>query len=64
YDYDLSNASIVTMFLLPDSIEELKGNLITQLNPGTKIVSFKFPIHGWKAELIDKESKIFIYQIE
>lgn len=63
YDYDLSKADIVTMYLLPDAIEKLKDHLLTQLHSGTKVVSFKFPIPGWNPTYIDDQSTIFVYEI-
>lgn len=37
----------------------LEPNLLTK----TKVVSFKFPIHGWETILVDDKNTIFVYEI-
>ncbi|MGH7783044.1 MAG: class I SAM-dependent methyltransferase, partial [Candidatus Binatia bacterium] len=39
---DLSPASVVTMYLLPDVNLKLKPNLLSQLKPGSRVVSLSF----------------------
>lgn len=64
YNYDLSKADVVTMFLLPSAIDGIKSNLISQLNSKTKVVSFKFEISDWTPILADNKNEFFIYEIE
>jgi ubiquinone/menaquinone biosynthesis C-methylase UbiE len=45
---DLSSADVVTMYLLTSSNERLKPNLEKYLKPGSRVVSYEFPIKGWK----------------
>jgi predicted RNA methylase len=45
---DLSAADVVTMYLLTSSNERLKPNLEKYLKPGSRVVSYEFPIKGWK----------------
>ena len=45
---DLSPADVITMFFMTDSNERLRPALERQLRPGTRIVSYQFPIRGWK----------------
>ncbi len=45
---DLSPATVVTMCLLTSSNDRLKPNLQKFLKPGARIVSYQFPIRGWK----------------
>ncbi len=45
---DLSPATVVTMCLLTSSNDRLKPNLQKFLKPGARVVSYQFPIRGWK----------------
>src|SRR5205807_773632 len=36
---DISKATVITMYLLPDTVNLLKDKLLTELRPGTRIVS-------------------------
>lgn len=45
---DLSKASVVTLYLLPDINVKLRPQLLEQLKPGTRIVSHDFDMGEWK----------------
>jgi SAM-dependent methyltransferase len=47
---EFSEASVVTMYLLPSVNRKLRPMLLAQLEPGTRIVSHDFAIQGWKAD--------------
>jgi SAM-dependent methyltransferase len=49
FDTDLSRASVVTMYLLPDFNVKLKDRLLA-LRPGTRIVSHDGGIGDWRAD--------------
>ncbi len=60
---DISQATIVTMYLLPDTVNLLKDKLLTELKPGTRIVSHDYPLNGWLPEKwwqMDLEEKVKI----
>src|SRR5438034_3110441 len=60
---DISQASIITMYLLPDTVNMLKDKLLTELKPGTRIVSHDYPLTGWIPEKyvqMDLEEKVKI----
>src|SRR5882672_7559680 len=60
---DISQASIITMYLLPDTVNLLKDKLLTELKPGTRIVSHDYPLTGWIPEKyvqMDLEEKVKI----
>jgi protein-L-isoaspartate O-methyltransferase len=44
---DLSQASVVTVYLLPGLINQLQPRFLEQLRPGTRIVSHSFRMTGW-----------------
>ncbi|HVW86165.1 MAG TPA: class I SAM-dependent methyltransferase, partial [Bryobacteraceae bacterium] len=47
---DIHEASVVTIFLLPDVNLKLRPKLLHDLRPGTRIVSNTFDMGDWKAE--------------
>ena len=60
---DLSQATVITMYLLPDTVNLLKDKFLSELRPGTRIVSHDYPLTGWlpeKQEQFDLEEKINI----
>lgn len=46
---DLSEATVVTMYLLPESNALLRRQLQQQLRPGTRVVTHNYRIAGWEA---------------
>jgi 2-polyprenyl-3-methyl-5-hydroxy-6-metoxy-1,4-benzoquinol methylase len=49
---DLSEATVVTLYLLPDINVRLRSQLFKQLKPGTRIVSHDFDMGEWKPERV------------
>jgi pimeloyl-ACP methyl ester carboxylesterase len=47
FDYDLRQASVVTMFLTPGVNLRLRSKLLRELRPGTRIVSHRFDMGSW-----------------
>jgi len=45
---DVSPATVVTLYLLPDSNRRLRGNLTRELKPGSRIVSHAFDMDEWE----------------
>jgi hypothetical protein len=57
---DISQATVITMYLLPDTVNLLKDKFLSELRPGTRIVSHDYPLNGWmpeKTEQFDLEEK-------
>ncbi len=46
----IGEASVVTMYLLPDINLRLRPRLLTELRPGTRIVSHAFTIGDWRSD--------------
>ena len=62
-DGTMWQATVVTMYLLPDTVNLLKDKLLTELKPGTRIVSHDYPLTGWMADNLwqmDLEEKVKI----
>lgn len=56
---DLSQATVVTAYLLPDLMWKLRSRFISELQPGARIVSHAFDMPGWlpdHAETLHVES--------
>jgi SAM-dependent methyltransferase len=51
---DLSAASVITLYLLPDVNLRLKPNLLTQLRPGSRVVSHSFDMGDWKPDRTER----------
>jgi ribosomal protein L11 methylase PrmA len=47
---DFSEATVVTLYLLPEVNLKLRPKLIKELKPGTRIVSHAFDMDEWKPE--------------
>ncbi|MCC6586039.1 MAG: class I SAM-dependent methyltransferase [Bryobacterales bacterium] len=48
FDADIKDATVVTLYLLPDVNRKLKPKLLKDLRPGTRIVSHQFDMGDWK----------------
>jgi len=60
---DMSQATVITMYLLPDTVNLLKDKFMNELRPGTRIVSHDYPLTGWIPEKyvqMDLEDKVQI----
>ncbi|MCR6669593.1 MAG: class I SAM-dependent methyltransferase [archaeon YNP-WB-040] len=67
FDVNISDADVVTLYLLTSVNERLRPKLERELRPGTRVVSHDFEIPGWrpvKVEVIHDEwssHKIYLY---
>jgi len=68
---DLSRATIVTLYLLPESNELLRPKFDKELRPGTLVVSHNYVVPGWEHKEVDSatvtdpegtEHSIFLYK--
>ena len=67
---DLSSANVVTLYLATTANDTLRPNLERFLRPNTRVVSYDYPIPGWKAiETTEATGKhgtshtIYLYQV-
>jgi SAM-dependent methyltransferase len=63
FDQDLSQADVVTCYLLPRTNERLVGKLEQELRPGTRVVSRRFQLPGWSPVRQDDEARLYVYEI-
>lgn len=68
---DISEATVVTLYLLPESNALLRPKLEKELKPGIYVISHNFSIPGWESKLKEettvvtngsKQHTIYIYQ--
>ena len=58
---DLSGASVVTMYLLPDVNLKLKPHILSQMKPGSRVVSHAFDMGDWKPDKTERVDGRTIY---
>ena len=59
----LSDASIVFMYSIRKFVPALENNLKRELRPGTKIISYKFPLTLFK-QITKTKSNIYLYIVK
>lgn len=68
-NYDLSQADVITCYLMPNFLERLKPKFKSELKKEVQIISYAFNIKGWKEiKKIPRDKKnklapIWIYEI-
>ena len=69
FQVDISEASVVTLYLLTSVNEKLKPKLERELKAGTRVVSHDFEVPGWKPIHVENvkdywcDHKIYVYEI-
>lgn len=68
FDVDLSNANVVTIYLLQETNDKLFPKLQKELKPGTRILSSAFNFPKWQPVTVDPRGPIYgplhLYQIQ
>jgi hypothetical protein len=50
FEADIHEASLMTLYLLPDVNLRLKPKLLKELKPGTRVVSHSFDMGDWQPD--------------
>lgn len=58
---DISEATVVTLYLLPEVNRKLRPRLFEQLAPGTRVVSHGFDMGAWEADDIVKYEDTYLF---
>jgi SAM-dependent methyltransferase len=58
---DVSQATVVTLYMLPDFNAKLRPMFDRQLKPGSRVVSHDFPIEGWVPDRIERVKGDFLH---
>lgn len=68
---DVSPATVVTLYMLPEFNEKLRPVLWEKLKPGSRVVSHDFPIEGWAPVKVERmrgdllhDHTIYLWKIE
>ncbi|ABL87958.1 conserved hypothetical protein [Pyrobaculum islandicum DSM 4184] len=69
YDVPLTDADVVTMYLLTSVNERLRPKLEKELRPAARVVTHDFEVPGWRPIVIEeiyedwRSHKLFLYKI-
>jgi hypothetical protein len=63
YDAELHDFDVITLYLTRETNQRLRPFLEEGCEPGTRIVSYAFPIPGWSPVVIDDRNLIFVYEV-
>jgi len=61
FESDLSEATVVTLYLLPRLNLRLRPKLLAELKPGTRVVSHGFDMGDWKPDRVAQVGSTTIY---
>ncbi len=61
FDANVRDATVVTLYLLPDVNMRLRPKLLAQLKPGARIVSHSFDMGDWKPDKTVKVEEHTVY---
>jgi ubiquinone/menaquinone biosynthesis C-methylase UbiE len=61
FEANISEATVVTLYLLTDLNLKLRPKLLKDLNPGTRVVSHAFSMGDWKPERTEDVSGTTVY---
>lgn len=63
FHVDLSEATVVTLFLTQGTNRKLKAKLLSELKPGTRVVSYVWTFEGWSPKLKDEKNELALYVV-
>lgn len=55
FDFNISDADVVTLYLTSSANERLRPKLEAELKPGSRVVSHDFKVPGWKPNTVYDE---------
>lgn len=61
FDADISAATVVSLYLLPDVNTRLRPRLFDQLEPGTRVVSQSFDMGAWEPDEVVTVDETAVY---
>lgn len=65
FEADISEATVVSLYLLPDVNTRLRPRLFDQLEPGTRVVSHGFDMDAWEPDTVATvdETRVYLWTI-
>lgn len=64
FNQDLSEADVVTCYLLPETNKKLQDKLLEELKPGTRVISNTFQFPGIKEVATDGKTRLYLFSAE
>jgi hypothetical protein len=61
FEADISDATVVTLYLLPDVNTRLRPKLFEELDPGTRVVSHGFDMDAWEPDEVIQLEDTYLY---
>lgn len=64
FSKDLSRADAVYLFLMPETYAKIQSKLEKELKPGTRVVTYVWPMKGWTPAVVDRHPEapaLFLY---
>jgi SAM-dependent methyltransferase len=61
FTVDISPATVVTLYMLPEFNAKLRPILDRQLKPGSRVVSHDYPIQGWVPDQVERVKGDFLH---
>ena len=58
---DVSNADVILLYLIYQHMERMEKKLLSELKPGTRVISYTFKFPNWQHSFYDKENKLYVY---
>lgn len=63
FHVDLGEATVVTIFLSQGTNQRLKPKLLSNLKPGTRVVSYVWTFDGWPPKARDEKNELALYVV-
>ena len=63
YNIPLNDATVVFVYLRDWSTKRLKEKFARELRKGTRIITYHWPLEGWRPTAKDEENDICVYKI-
>ena len=64
FKVDISEATVVYVYLVPRALEKLRPKFEKELKPGTRVISYRYEIPYLSKIGENKEHKLFLYEIQ
>ncbi len=61
FDVDISRADVIFVYLVPKALVRLKEKFLSELKPGTRIVSYRYEIPYLTPEETDPVHQLYLY---
>ena len=63
FDSNITEASVVVMYLVPKTLQRLEKKLKKELRPKTRVITYVYPLPYFKQIAHDSELNLFLYEV-